>query len=707
MKRALALTLLACACSQAPSPVSTATAPANPFFTPSALQYETPPFDTIRDADYQPALEEGMRRQLAEIDRIANNPAPPTFANTIEALERSGDLLTRVAKVFYNLTRANTSEALQKIEQVEGPKLAAHSDAITLNERLFARVKALYDTREQSAPNAEARYLIEHYYQNYIRSGAQLSDADKDKLRALNQEETKLNTDYRAKLLADTDKSAVVVDSLAELEGLSESDVAAAAEAAKERGLAGKWVLTLQNTTQQPPLAYLRNRQLRERLYAASVARGSHGGENDLRAIISRYAQLRAERAKLLGYPTFAGLSLADQMATPETSMKLMTDLVAPATAKARAEAARIQQMIDADGGGFRLAAYDWDYYAGRVQHDEFDVDESQVRPYFELERVMRDGVFYAAHELYGITFRERRDLPVYHPDVRAYEVFDADGKSIALYFADFFARSNKDGGAWMDSFVDQSALLGTRPVIVNVCNFTKPAPGQPALLSFNNVTTIFHEFGHALHGLLSNVRYPTFSGANVARDFGEVPSQFNEHWSLDPAVLSHYAKHYQTGASMPQDLADKIRKAGTFNLGYATTEYLASALLDMAWHTLPADAPQQDVAAFEDAALKRFGIDLPEVPPRYHTAYFSHIWGSNYAAGYYAYLWSDVIDEDAWAWFKEHGGLTRENGRRFQDMILSRGGTQDPAEMYRAFRGRDPIIDPLLESRGFKPTAP
>jgi peptidyl-dipeptidase Dcp len=635
MKRALALTLLACACSQAPSPVSTATAPANPFFTRSALQYETPPFDTIRDADYQPALEEGMKRQLAEIDRIANNPEPPTFANTIEALERSGDLLTRVAKVFYNLTRANTSEALQKIEQVEGPKLAAHSDAITLNERLFARVKALYDTRDEAAPNAEARYLIERYYRNYVRSGAQLSDADKDKLRALNQEETKLNTDYRAKLLADTDKSAVVVDSLAELEGLSESDVAAASEAAKERGLAGKWVLTLQNTTQQPPLAYLRNRNLRERLYAASVARGSHGGENDLRAIISRYAQLRAERARLLGYPTFAGLSLADQMATPETSMKLMTDLVAPATAKARAEAARIQQMIDADGGGFRLAAYDWDYYAGRVQHDEYDVDESQVRPYFELERVLRDGVFYAAHELYGITFRERRDLPVYHPDVRAYEVFDADGKSIALYFGDFFARSNKDGGAWMDSFVDQSTLLGTRPVIVNVCNFTKPAPGQPALLSFNNVTTIFHEFGHALHGLLSNVRYPTFSGANVARDFGEVPSQFNEHWSLEPAVLSHYAKHYQTGAPMPQDLAGKIRKAGTFNLGYVTTEYLASALLDMAWHTLPADAPRQDVAAFEDAALRRFGIDLPEVPPRYHTAYFSHVWGSSYAAGY------------------------------------------------------------------------
>jgi peptidyl-dipeptidase Dcp len=699
MKRIVLLLLIASVALAAP-PAAKRT---NPFFNRSSLQYQAPPFDRIRDSDYAPALEEGMKRQLAEIDAIANNSEAPTFANTIEALERSGELLTRVSKVFGNLAQSNTNEAIQKVEQDEGPKLAAHNDAITLNPKLFARVKALYDTRETSAPNAEAKHLIERYYRNYVRSGAMLSDADKDKLRALNQEETKLNTDYRAKLLADSDQSAVVVDTLAELDGLSAADVAAAAEAAKERGLKGKWVLTLQNTTQQPPLAYLTNRALRTRLYNASVARGNHGGENDEKAIVARYAQLRAERAKLLGYPTYAAFSLETEMATPEKAMQLMTELAAPATAQARKEAARIQQMIDAEGGGFQLGPQDWDYYAGKVQRAEYDVDESQVKPYFELERVLRDGVFFAAHELYGLSFKERKDLPVYNKDVRVYEVFDADGKSIALYYGDYFARANKSGGAWMDSFVDQSQLLGTHPVVVNVCNFTKPAPGQPALLSFDNVTTIFHEFGHALHGILSNVRYPTFAGVNVARDFGEVPSQFNEHWALEPAVFAHYAKHYQTGAPMPQALVDKIKKASTFNVGYAETEYLASALLDMAWHTLPADAPKQDVEAFEADALKKAGIDLPVVPPRYHTTYFSHIWGNAYAAGYYAYLWSDVIDEDAWAWFQEHGGLKRENGQRFRDLVLSRGGTQDAASLYRAFRGRDPILDPLLVSKGFK----
>jgi peptidyl-dipeptidase Dcp len=699
MKRIVLLLLIASVALAAP-PAAKRT---NPFFNRSSLQYQAPPFDRIRDSDYAPALEEGMKRQLAEIDAIANNSEAPTFANTIEALERSGELLTRVSKVFGNLAQSNTNEAIQKVEQDEGPKLAAHNDAITLNPKLFARVKALYDTRETSAPNAEAKHLIERYYRNYVRSGAMLSDADKDKLRALNQEETKLNTDYRAKLLADTDQSAVIVDTLAELDGLSAADVAAAAEAAKERGLKGKWVLTLQNTTQQPPLAYLTNRALRTRLYNASVARGNHGGENDEKAIVARYAQLRAERAKLLGYPTYAAFSLETEMATPEKAMQLMTELAAPATAQARKEAARIQQMIDAEGGGFQLGPQDWDYYAGKVQRAEYDVDESQVKPYFELERVLRDGVFFAAHELYGLSFKERKDLPVYNKDVRVYEVFDADGKSIALYYGDYFARANKSGGAWMDSFVDQSQLLGTHPVVVNVCNFTKPAPGQPALLSFDNVTTIFHEFGHALHGILSNVRYPTFAGVNVARDFGEVPSQFNEHWALEPAVFAHYAKHYQTGAPMPQALVDKIKKASTFNVGYAETEYLASALLDMAWHTLPADAPKQDVEAFEADALKKAGIDLPVVPPRYHTTYFSHIWGNAYAAGYYAYLWSDVIDEDAWAWFQEHGGLKRENGQRFRDLVLSRGGTQDAASLYRAFRGRDPILDPLLVSKGFK----
>jgi peptidyl-dipeptidase Dcp len=693
MKRALVLTLLFAVRLHA----------ANTFFTKSTLQFEAPPFDRIKDADYAPALEEGMKRQLAEIEKIASNPEPPTFANTIEALERSGELLTRVSKVFSNLAQSNTSPALQKVEQLEGPKLAAHNDAITLNPKLFARVKALYDARDTAAPNAEAKRLVERDYRNFVRSGALLSDEQKDKLRALNQEETKLNTDYRAKLLADTAASAVVVDRIEELEGLSASDIAAAAQEAKDRGLKGKWVLTLQNTTQQPLLGSLANRALRTRLYNASVQRGDHGGENDLKAIVSRYAQLRAERAKLLGYPTYAALSLAEEMATPEKAMQLMKDLAAPATAKAKEEAARIQQMIDADGGGFQLGPQDWAFYAGRVQHEEYDVDESQVRPYFELDRVLRDGVFFAAHELYGLTFKERRDLPVYQPDVRVFEVFDADGKSLALYYGDYFARANKAGGAWMDSFVDQSALLGTHPVVVTVCNFQKPAAGQPALISFEDVTTIFHEFGHALHGIFSNVRYPTFAGVNVPRDFGEVPSQFNEHWALEPSVLAHYAKHYRTGAPMPKELVEKLKKASTFNVGYATTEYLASALLDMAWHTLPADAPLQDPELFEKTALKNYGIDLPVVPPRYHTTYFSHIWGSSYAAGYYAYLWSDVIDEDAWAWFQEHGGLTRENGQRFRDMVLSRGGTLDAAEMYRAFCGHDPTLEPLLRSKGFK----
>ena len=697
MKRALVLTLLFAAGLHA------APQNANPFFAKSALQYEAPPFNRIKDGDFAPALEEGMKRQLAEIGKITASSEPPTFANTIEALERSGELLTRVSKVFYNLTRSNTNAALQKVEQLEGPKLAAHSDAISLDPKLFARVKALYDARDAAAPNAEAKRLIERYYRNFVRSGAMLSEEEKNKLRALNQEETKLNTDYRAKLLADTAASAVVVDKVEELEGLSASDIAAAAQEAKDRGLKGKWVLALQNTTQQPQLGSLANRALRTRLYEASVQRGNRGGENDVKAIVARYAQLRAERAKLMGYPTYAALSLADEMATPEKALELMKELAAPATAKAREEAARIQKMIDADGGGFQLGPQDWAYYAGRVQHAEYDVDESQVRPYFELDRVLRDGVFFSAHELYGLSFKERRDLPVYHPDVRVFEVFDADGKSLALYYGDYFARSNKEGGAWMDSFVDQSALLGTRPVVVNVCNFQKPAGNQPALLSFDDVTTIFHEFGHALHGILSNVRYPTFTGVNVPRDFGEVPSQFNEHWELYPTVLAHYAKHYRTGAPMPKDLVEKLKKASTFNVGYATTEYLASALLDMAWHTLPAGAPQQDPVLFEKTALKNYGIDLPVVPPRYHTMYFSHIWGSSYAAGYYAYLWSDVIDEDAWAWFQEHGGLTRANGQRFRETVLSRGGTLDAAEMYRAFRGGDPTLDPLLRAKGFK----
>jgi peptidyl-dipeptidase Dcp len=681
---------------------------ASPFYADSTLPFQAPPFDKIKDDDYQPAIEDGMKRELVEIEAIANNTEAPTFANTIEAMERSGALLRRAARVFSSLAQSNTNPTIQRVQTEEAPKLAAHRDAIYLNPKLFARVKALYDQRDApgaAALDAESKHLLERLYRDFVRSGAQLSEADQTTLRALNQEGSKLTTQFRNKVLADTNASAVVVEDKAELDGLSDGDIASAAERAKARGLEGKWLLTLQNTTQQPPLTFLKNRALRERLATASAQRGNHGGENDTKAIVTRLAQLRAQRSKLLGFPSYAAFNLDDEMAkTPETALKLMTDLVPAATAKAHAEAARMQKMIDEQKGGFKLAASDWQFYAEQVRKAEYDLDESQVRPYLELDRVLRDGVFFAANKLYGLTFKERKDIPLYQSDVKVFEVTDVDGKPLALFYGDFYSRSNKNGGAWTGSFVSQSGLLGTKPVVYNICNFTKPAPGQPSLLSFTEVTTMFHEFGHALHGMLSNVRYPTLAGSSVPRDFVEFPSQFNEHWALEPTVFANYAKHYQSGEAMPQALVDKIKKSRTFNQGFATTEYLGAALVDLAWHALPADAPLQDANAFEPASLKRFQIDVPEVPPRYHTTYFSHIWGGGYAAGYYAYLWSEVLDDDAFAWFKEHGGMTRANGQRFREMILSRGGTQDPAAMYRAFRGRDPIVDPLLEERGLKP---
>jgi len=692
------------AAAQQPTTAPAPAAESNPFFSASPLPYQAPPFDRIKESDYAPALEEGMKRQLAEIDAIAHHPEPPTFANTLEAMERSGELLTRAAKVFFNLAQSNTSETMQKIKADEAPKLAAHQDAIYLNAKLFARVKALYDRRDALALDPEARYLVERYYLNFVRAGAQLSDADKTTLRALNQEEAKLTTQFTDKVLADTNESAVIVDNREELSGLGEGDGAAAAETAKERGLAGKWVLSLQNTTQQPALASLANRALRSRLFSASSLRCNHGGGNDTKSIVARLAELRAEHAKLLGFSSYAAFVLDDQMAkTPQNAEKLMTGLVPAATGKARGEAARMQKLIDAEKGAFPLGPSDWEFYAERVRKAEYDIDESQVKPYFELEHVLRDGVFFAANRLYGITLKERKDIPVYQPDVRVFEVFDADGKSLALYYGDYFSRSNKSGGAWQDSFVDQSHLLGTRPAVFNVSNFTKPAAGQPALLSFDDVNTLFHEFGHALHAMFASVRYPTL--LSVPRDFVEFPSQFNEHWALEPSVLANYAKHFQTGKPMPRALVDKIKKSRTFNQGYKTTEYLAAALLDMAWHELPAGAPQQDVNAFERSSLQRFDVDMSQVPPRYHTTYFSHIWQGGYAAGYYAYLWSEVIDDDAYYWFKENGGMTRANGQRFREMILSRGGTQDAAALYRAFRGRDPKVEPLIEERGLKPT--
>ena len=710
---ALALAVLAACSAPAPEAPKGADAPppaakepehVNPLLTASTLPLQAPPFDKIRDSDYQPAIEQGMREHLVEVRAIADSAEAPTFANTIEAMERSGVLLTRASRVFYAIAQANTNETLQKAQAELAPKLAEHSDTIHLDPKLFARVKAIHDARETAALDAQQKFLVEKTYEDFVRAGAQLRAAEQARLRELNKEESTLSTDFDNRLLAANNAGALVVDDAARLDGIGEVGIAAAADAAKERKLDGKWVLALQNTTQQPALGSLKNRDVRLALLEASEKRASKGDANDTRAIAERLAQLRAERAKLLGFASYAAYSLDDQMAkTPAAAITLMTDMVPAATAKARGEAKKIQAVIDAQKGGFKLTAADWDLYADQVRKAEFDLDEAAIKPYFELDRVLVDGVFFAANQLYGLTFKERKDLPVYHPDVRVFDVFDADGQQLALFYADFFARPSKSGGAWMDVFVEQDGLAGTKPVVFNVCNYTKPAPGQPALLSFDDVTTTFHEFGHALHGMFSNVKYPGIAGTNVPRDFVEFPSQFNEHWALDPKVFANYAKHHATGEPMPQALVDRIVKARTFNQGYATVEYLAAALLDQAWHTLPADAPKQDAATFEADALKRYKVDLAEVPPRYRTPYFSHIWGGGYSAGYYAYLWSEVLDHDAFQWFVEHGGMTRENGQVFRDKVLSRGGSEELGPMYKAFRGKDPSVEPLLKHRGLK----
>jgi len=692
---------------QEPAAAATTTAAAaaeNPFFAASTLPYQAPPFDRIKDSDFQPAIEEGMRRQIAEVDRIAGQPDAPTFDNTIVAMERTGTLLTRVSKVFSALTGANTNDTLQKVQREEAPKLAAHRDAIYLDAKLFARVKTLYDRRATLGLDAESARLVERYYRAFVRAGAQLSAADQTKLRELNKEQSTLSTAFRDKLLAGTKAGALVVDDPAELSGLGEADLAAAAEAARARKLDGKYVIALQNTTQQPAQDSLSNRATREKLFKASIDRTEHGDDNDTRQIIARLAELRAQKAKLLGYPDYAAYYLEDQMAkTPARAIRLMTDMAPAAVAKARGEAAGMQALVKRQHGKFKLAPWDWQFYSEQVRKDTFKLDADEVKQYFELDRVLQDGVFFAANKLYGITFKERHDIPVYQSDVRVFEVFDADGTPMALWYADYFKRDNKNGGAWMSTFVDQSKLFGTRPVAFNVCNFTKPAPGQPALISRDDVITMFHEFGHALHGMFSNVKYPYLTGTAVPRDFVEFPSQFNEHWADEPSVFANYARHYKTGAPMPAALVAKIRKAGTYGQGFATTEYLGAALLDQAWHLLPADAPKQDVDAFEAKALAQYHVDYALVPPRYRSSYFAHIWANGYSAGYYSYLWTAVLRDDAFYWFKDHGGMTRANGQRFRDMVLSRGNSQDTDAMYRAFRGRDPSVEPLLIERGLK----
>jgi len=675
---------------------------ANPLLTPSPLPFGAPPFDKIQDVDFAPALEAGMKAQMEEVAAIAGRADAATFENTLVALEKSGQLLDRVSLIFNALTSANTNPKLQDVQQQVAPKLAAHEDAIFLNSKLFARVEAVYRQRDSLKLDPESRHLLEFYYQRFVRAGARLSDADKTKLKALNEQEAGLIATYTRLLLGAAKGAALAVNDGKELAGLSEDEIAAAAAAATSRGLTGKWLLPLVNTTQHPMLAKLTNRATRERLFRASWTRTERGDANDTRRTIAALADVRARKAGLLGFPSFAAWALEDQMAkTPATVDQFLARLIPPATANARAEAAAIQKLIDAQRGGITLEPWDWDFYAEQVRKAKYDLDADALMPYFELNRVLQDGAFYAANQLYGLTFKERHDLPIYQPEVRVFDVIDRDGTPIALFYADYFARENKNGGAWMDNFVVQSKLLGSRPVIYNAANFTKPAKGQPALLSLDDVTTIFHEFGHALHGIFASQQYPSLSGTSVARDFVELPSQFNEHWALDPSVLKHYAVHYQTGAPMPQALADKIRKAATFNQGYSLTEILAAAELDMRWHTLAAGSAPPAVDPFESSALKASGLDVAQVPPRYRSSYFLHIWANGYAAGYYAYLWAEMLDNDAFAWFEEHGGLTRANGDRFRELILSRGNTGDYAAMYRAFRGQEPSIAPMLTRRG------
>ncbi|MFA5137778.1 MAG: M3 family metallopeptidase [Elusimicrobiota bacterium] len=684
--------------------------PENPFSQPSALPYQYPPFDKIKNTDYRPAFEAGMAEQLREIAAIAQSPAPPTFDNTIAALERSGALLNRVNQTFYGLNAANTDDEMQKIAEEMAPRLAAHHDAIDLDFALFARVDALYKQRASLGLDPESSELLERYHKRFVRAGALLPPADKEQLKAMNIMVSSLTTHVEQNLLKNTKSAAVIVDDVAELDGLPAEDVGAAAEAAKERGISGKWLISLQNTTIQPALEQMKNRALRERVYLASISRGI-GGEGDNIGLVSRIAALRAKQAALLGYPDYASYFLEEESARePAAVNKMLGELGKAALLKAKAEAAEIQKLIDEQAKAgrskkFKLQPWDWAFYAMQVRNARYGFDDAQVKPYFELERVLQDGVFYAAHELYGITMKERTDLPVYRPGVRVFDVLDADGSAIGLFVRDDYKRDNKNGGAWMDAFVDQNELLGQKPVISNTLNVPKPAEGQPVLLGFDDVTTMFHEFGHALHGLFSRVKYPMLSGTKVPRDFVEYPSQINEMWAREPAVVAHFARHYKTGEPMPKELLDKVIRAQRYGAGYATLEYIEAAMVDQAWHQIPASAapPPERVMAFEKAALKKARMEYAPVPPRYHTPYFAHIFAGSYAAAYYAYTWAEVLARDSGEWFHTHGGLDRANGDFFRAKVLSRGRTMDPGVMFEQFYGRKPEVGPLLDYHGLR----
>jgi peptidyl-dipeptidase Dcp len=674
----------------------------NPFARESSLPFNYPAWDKIRNEHFAPAYAEGMRQQAAEIEAIANNKAAPTFENTIVAMEKGGRLLNRVSGAFGTLSGSYTNDTLIALGKELAPKLSQHGDAIRLNDKLFKRIETLYNKRASLKLDAESTYLLERYYDDFVRAGAKLSSADKAKLKDFNSQLAALQTQFAQNVLKESNASALVVDTRAELAGMSDKAIDAAAAEAKKRGLEGKFVIPVVNTTQQASLAVLTNRSTREKLLAASMSRGSRGGEFDNRDVVLKITKLRAERAQLLGHPNFASYHLEDQTAQTTTAVNsLLAELAKPAVNNARKEAAEIQKMIDAEKGGFQAAAHDWAFYSDKVRAQRYAFDAGQLRPYFELNRVLVDGVFFAATKEYGITFKERKDLPGYNEDVRMFDVFDVDGKQLAIFTFDPYARSNKRGGAWANAWVAQSSLLGTKPVIANNLNIPKPAAGEPTLLTYDEVRTTFHEFGHALHGMFSSVKYPRFSGSRVPRDYVEFPSQVNEMWMAWPEVLANYAKHYQTGEPMPKELLDKVQASQQFNEGFRTTEYLAAALLDQAWHQLTPEQIPTDVLAFEAEALKKAGVDFALVPPRYRTTYFSHTFAGGYSAGYYGYLWAEKLDADTVNWFKENGGLTRKNGDHFRKTLLSRGGTLDAMQMYRNFRGKDAVIQPLLERRG------
>ena len=670
----------------------------NPFFESSLLPYQAPRFDEINDGHYRPAFDEAIRQKRAEIDAIVAQTAAPDFNNTVLALEKSGAMLSRVSSVFFAMTSAHTNDDLQALEEQISTELAALANDIWLNDPLFSRVESVW--QDCAALDAESRRLAEETYQHFVLAGARLNDAEKAELKALNTEAATLTSQFNQRLLAATKAGGLVVDYAHQLDGLSPDEIATAAHAAAEKGLNDRWLIPLLNTTQQPALSALRDRQTRENLFNAGWTRTQKGDENDTRALILRLTALRARQAKLLGFEDYASWSIADQMAkTPAAALAFMRGIVPAARTRATLEQADIQNVIDDEQDGFTVQAWDWAFYAERVRQAKYALDESQIKPYFALNTVLQDGVFWAASQLFGLRFVERFDIPVYHPDVRVWEIFDHTGEGMALFYGDFFARESKAGGAWMGNFVEQSYEFASRPVIYNVCNYQKPANGQTALISWDDVVTLFHEFGHTLHGLFASQRYASLSGTNTPRDFVEFPSQINEHWASHPQVFAHYARHYQTGEPMPEALRDKMLNATQFNKGYDMTELLSAALLDMNWHSI--SEPVDDVDTFEAAALHKEGLDLPAVPPRYRSSYFAHIFGGGYAAGYYAYLWTQMLADDGYQWFVEQGGLTRENGQKFREAILSRGNSTDLAELYRQWRGHDPRIEPMLENRG------